>query len=108
MDFNHVKVEPARISAAADNIEENLNLMANAFNAISEAIQSNLQPSWQGTPAANFFAKAEKDAQTFNSHLNAIRTVTNKLKEVSGVYNQSENEALDMVRNLTLREGDGG
>ena len=106
MEFSHVKVEPSRITAAADKIETSVSIMSNAFSAIREAIQGKLVPSWQGTPASNFFAKAETDAQTFDSHIKALREMTGSLKEASAVFSQSESSALDQVRNLTLREGD--
>ena len=106
MEFSHVKVEPSRITATADKIEASAVIMSKAFLAIREAIQGKLVPSWQGTPASNFFAKAEKDARTFDSHIKTLLGLTGSLKEASGVFSQSEKSALDQVRNLTLREGD--
>ena len=106
MEFNHVKVEPSRITATADKIEESVSIMSSALLAVREAIQGKLVPSWQGTPASNFFAKVETDAQTFDLHLKALRNLTGGLKEASGVFTQSESSALDQVRNLMLREGD--
>ena len=106
MEFNHVKVEPNRINTTADTIESSVFVMSNAFMAIRDAIQSKLVPSWHGTPASNFFAKAEIDMQTFDSHIRALRNLTGKLKETSGIFSQSESNAFDQVRNLTLREGD--
>ena len=106
VEFNHVKVEPRRITAVADKIEESVSIMSSALLAVREAIQGKLAPSWQGEPASNFFAKAETDSQTFDSHIKMLRDLTCGLKEASGVYAQSESSALDQVRNLLLREGD--
>ena len=106
MEFSHIKAEPSRITATAEKIEASVTIMSSALTAVREAIQGNLVPSWQGTPASAFFAKAEIDAQTFDSHIKALLVLTGRLKEASGVYSQTESSALDLVRNLTLREGD--
>ena len=106
MESSYVKVEPNRITATADKIEESVNIMSSAFLAIREAIQGKLVPSWQGEPAKNFFAKVDTDAQTIDSHVKALQNLIGRLKEASGVFAESENSALDHVRNLTLREGE--
>ena len=101
-NYEHTRVEPNRLANAASNIEGSLGILSGAFKTIDETLRASLQPSWEGTASDNFFTTYELDTQTFASHTKSLKTLNDRLKEASAVYDAAENKASELVTNLKL------
>ena len=101
-NFVHTKVDPNRLSTAADNIENSLSVLENAFKAVEDALLTTLQPTWSGPACDMFYQQYALDVQTFSSHTRALRSVNGRLKEAAGIYDKADNKAGEMVRNLKM------
>ena len=101
-EFVHSKVNPNRLNTAAGSIDNSLSMLENAYKAIEEALCVTLQPTWTGPASTNFFKQYTVDAQTFASHVKALRSINDKLKEASGIFDRADNRARETVSSLSL------
>ena len=99
-EFVYTKVDPERLSVAAGNIDNCLNILENAFKVVDEILCVILRPTWTGKASSDFFKKYEIDAQAFSSHTKALISINNRLKEAAGVFDSADGRAKGVVSSL--------
>ena len=104
-DFVYTKVEPNSLRATADNIDISINALENAFKSIEDTLNTSLQPTWSGPASNDFFKLYKQDTLTFVNHAKSLRAINNQLREAAGIFDQADNSAEEMVRDLKIGEG---
>ena len=100
-NFVHVKVAPERLSASADNIDNNLLSLERAINAVDVVLQET-RPTWKGPASDLFYTQYSTDAQSFASLVSTLRSLSELLKRSAGIYDKADGDARGIVNGLNL------
>ena len=101
-DSSYTKVDPNRLSIASDNITSSIDMLVNAFNAVQDTLDNTLKQTWTGDASRSFYEKYALDSETFTAHINALRSINNRLMNAAGIYDRADTEANELVRNLRI------
>gem|GEM_PF-3296809 len=99
-NFVYTKVDPSRLSNAAGNIDNSLNMLGNALGAIDDALKSVLHPTWAGIASDQFFQQYALDNAAFSEHMKALHTLNSQLREAAGIFDKADGKADELVKNL--------
>ena len=105
-NFIHTRVDPNRLSAIANNINENIRQVENAIDKAQQALTGSgggsLRATWKGKASAQFYSQYDVDLEMFSSHLNALKTLNDQLREAAGFYDSADNRAQELVNQLKI------
>jgi hypothetical protein len=101
-NFERTKVDPNLLFNKSCNIEINLDALEQAFLKIDDCLRNTLYPAWKDIASTLFFQQYSADAQVFKAYLDSMRAVNTQLREASGIFDNADEKAKDMVNKLKI------
>jgi len=100
-NFDYTKVDPDSLKTTADNIDESLKSMENAFKEVDKAL-TYLSITWHGPASKQFFAQHEQDKVAFGSHMKEISVLNSQLRDAAGIFDSADAQANELVSQLEI------
>jgi len=100
--FEKTKVDPNTLSRIARNIDDSINAINNAFNAIDRTVGGTLLPAWQDVASNQFSKQYSIDQMRFRLTVTYLTQLNQQLKEAAGIFDGADGKAKDLVNRLSI------
>ena len=105
-NFIQTRVDPNRLSKIASNINENIRQVETAISRAQQALagggSGSLRATWTGPANTQFYSQYNVDLELFRSHLTALKTLNDQLREAADIFDNADNRAQELVNQLKI------